>query len=162
MTRDPDLHLIVDGKRIDALDRNRKRYVFPIATRPRTVRIRSRSAAPQALGVSRDPRVLGVAIQRIVLAYARRHRAIAANAASLTNGYHAFEEDFGARWTDGDAEVPVSLFAGMNSRGLLMLHLGVTTMYPDAAAGPTGASRSYSVVPGMNNDIGWAEAAPPA
>jgi hypothetical protein len=83
--------------------------------------------------------MLGVAIQRIVLAHARRQRAIAADAASLTKGYHAFEANFGIRWTDGDAVVPADLFAGMSSPGLLMLHLGGAAMYPDRASSSPGA-----------------------
>ena len=43
--------------------------------------------------------MLGVAIQRFVLAHARHQRAIVADAASLTKGYHAFEADFGIRCT---------------------------------------------------------------
>ena len=139
VTGEPDLHLVVDGRRIDAIDRSNARYVFQIAARPRSVRIRSRCAAPQALGVSKDPRMLGVAIQRIVLAHARRQRAITADAASLTKGYHAFEADFGIRWTDGDAVVPADLFAGMSTPGLLMLHIGGAAMYPDHASSSPGA-----------------------
>ena len=51
---------------------------------------------------------------------------------SLTDGYHAYEPENGMRWTDGNAEVPTSLFAGMSGAGLLVLHLGsATTRYPD-------------------------------
>jgi hypothetical protein len=75
--------------------------------------------------------MLGVAIQRIVLAQSRRQRAITADAASLTKGYHGFEVDFGIRWTDGNAMVPNDLFTGMVSPGLLVLHLGATAMYSD-------------------------------
>jgi hypothetical protein len=82
--------------------------------------------------------MLGVAIQRIVLAHARRRRAIAADAASLTKGHHGFEADFGIRWTDGDAVVPADLFAGMSTPGLLMLHIGGAAMYPDHAVSSPG------------------------
>ena len=136
LTRDPDLHLLVDGKRIDALDRSDARYVFQLGGRPRTVRIRSRAAAPQALGVSRDPRVLGVAIRRFVLAQAHGQRAIDAEAASFTDGYHAFEAADGIRWTIGDAGLPMELFAGVHGPCMLTLQLGGTTQYlhSDAAA----------------------------
>jgi hypothetical protein len=103
--------------------------VFQLGAHPRTVRIRSRAAAPQELGVSRDPRVLGVAIRRFVLAQAQRQRAVEADATSLIDGYHAFEPDNGIRWTDGDAAVPAGLFAGMIGSGMLILHLGETTQY---------------------------------
>ena len=67
ITRDPDLHLLVDGKRVDAIERHDDRYVFRLAAKPRAIRVRSRSAVPQELGVARDPRRLGVALRRIVL-----------------------------------------------------------------------------------------------
>jgi hypothetical protein len=131
LTDDPDLHLLVDGKRIDALEQRDDAYVFRLPARPRKVRIYSRAGTPQELGLARDDRPLGVAIRRIVLAQARRQRAIEANAASLTEGFHAFEAGNRFRWTDGDAAVPPELFAGMTGPGMLMLHLGAATQYPD-------------------------------
>jgi hypothetical protein len=92
----------------------------------------SRAAVPQELGVARDPRMLGVAVRRIVLAQAGRQRAFEASNDSLIDGYHAYEPDNDIRWTDGNAELPTSLFAGMGGAGMLMLHLGsATTRYPD-------------------------------
>jgi hypothetical protein len=129
VTRDPDLHLLVDGKRIDAIERHDNKYVFRLGAKPRGIRVRSRSAVPQELGVARDPRPLGVSVRRIVLAQARRQRVVEADAASLIDGYHAFEPDNGIRWTDGDAALPAGLFAGMSGAGLLILHLGETTQY---------------------------------
>jgi hypothetical protein len=82
---------------------------------------------PQELGVARDPRSLGVAVRRIVLAQARRQRAVEPDAASLIDGYHAFEPDNGIRWTDDDAAVPAGLFADMSGSGMLILHLGEAT-----------------------------------
>jgi hypothetical protein len=117
LTREPDLHLLVDGKRIDALNRSDARYVFQLGGRPRTDRICSRAAAPQALGVSRDPRVLGVAIRQFVLAQAR------------TDEYHAFEAADGIRWTTRDAALPMELFAGVHGPCMLTLQLGGTTQY---------------------------------
>jgi hypothetical protein len=67
----------------------------------------------------------------IVLAQARRQRAIEASHESLTDGYHAYEPTNGIRWTDGEATVPPALFAGMSGPGLLILQLGGTTLFPD-------------------------------
>ena len=131
LTDDADVHLLVDGKRLDAFEQRQDGLVFRLNTRPRTVRIRSRAAVPQELGLARDERSLGVAIRRIVLAQARRQRAIEADAASLADGYHAFEAQTGIRWTDGDAAVPAALFAGMSGPGLLILQFGAMTRYPD-------------------------------
>ena len=131
LTDDPDLHLLVDGKRIDALELRGDVHVFRLPARPRKVHICSRAGVPQELGLARDDRPLGVAIRRMVLAQARQQRAIEAEAESLSNGFHAFEIENGIRWTDGDAGVPSELFGGMTGPGMLMLHLGATTQYPD-------------------------------
>ncbi len=129
LTDEPDLHLLVDGKQIDATAQRDSMFVFRLRGKPRSVRLRSRAAVPQELGLSRDPRCLGVAVRRLVLAEARRQRAIEAGAMSLTDGYHAFEASDGIRWTDGDAAVPTGLFAGMSGPGMLMVQLGGATRY---------------------------------
>ena len=41
-----------------------------------------------------------------------KFRVIEASDATLTDGFHAFEAANGFRWTDGDAAVPIELFAG--------------------------------------------------
>jgi T5SS/PEP-CTERM-associated repeat protein len=131
LTDDPDLHLWVDGKRIDPLERTAERCAFRLPPRPRSVRIRSRSTVPQELGVARDDRCLGVSVRRIVLAQARRQQALDAEAAALTEGWHRFEPENALRWTDGDAALPVSIFAGMTGAGMLIVQMGATTQYID-------------------------------
>jgi hypothetical protein len=131
LTDDPDLHLWVDGKRIDPLERTVERCAFRLPPRPRSVRIRSRSAVPQELGVARDDRCLGVSVRRIVLAQARRQQALDAEAAALVEGWHRFEPEDALRWTDGDAAVPASIFAGMTGAGMLIVQMGATTQYID-------------------------------
>ena len=42
-------------------------FVFALPTRPDEVRIASRAAVPQELGVARDPRSLRVALRRVVV-----------------------------------------------------------------------------------------------
>ena len=62
-----------------------------------------------------DSRMLGVAIQRIVLAHARRQRADARRGVAHRKARAGLRLNFGIRWTetDGDAVVPADLFAGM-------------------------------------------------
>lgn len=110
-----------------------------LGARPRIVRICSRAAVPQELGIARDDRALGVAVRRIVLAQSQRRRAIEADAASLADGYHAFEPDNCIRWTDGNAVVPSELFAGVSGPSMLMLHLGGATKYLDDGASARAA-----------------------
>jgi hypothetical protein len=141
LTNDADMHLLVDGKRIDAIERRNDIHVFRLGTKPRSVRIRSRAAAPQELGLAGDPRMLGVAIRRIVLAQPYRQCVIEAE--ELTEGCHEFEPNNGMRWTDGDAVVPAKLFTGMNGPTLMMLHLGAATQYLDDA-GPSFATSAVA------------------
>src|SRR3984885_13536398 len=122
----PDLHLLVDGKRIDAIRRSDSEYAFRLTATPRHVRIRSRAAVPQEVGVERDERALGVALRRIVLAQPLRQRAIDAEDTSLTDGFHSFEGGHAFRWTNGDAAIPAELFAGAHGPCMLMLQLGAT------------------------------------
>ena len=138
LTEDPDLHLLVDGHRVEAASRLGA-YVFRLPSRvsltrgslirPFPVRIVSRAGAPAELGLARDPRVLGVALRRIALHQGMRCRVIEAEDPVLAEGFHGFEPDNGLRWTDGDAAVPAALFDGFDGTMELVLHVGCTTQY---------------------------------
>ena len=129
--RAPDLHLLADGRRIDAIRRSDSEYAFRFAAAPRNLRIRSRAAVPQQIGIERDERTLGVALRRIVLAQPLRQRSIDAKDASLTDGFYAFETEHAFRWTTGDAAIPADLFAGAQGPSMLVLQLGATAQYID-------------------------------
>ena len=133
LTEDPDLHLLVDGDRLAAASRLGA-HIFrlpprPVSARPVSVRIVSRAGAPAELGLARDPRVLGVALQRIALRQGTRFRVMEAADALLEDGFHAFEPDNGLRWTNGDAGLPAALFDGFDGPMELVLHVGCTTQY---------------------------------
>ena len=140
---DPDVHLLVDGKRINPIERHRDKFAFRLPAQRRHVRICSRSAVPQELGLARDPRRLGIAVRRIVLALARGQRAIEASSMSLDNGFHVFEPNNGFRWTNGDAAVPAALFTHANGSATLVLHIGAPMRYPDHGHS-ISASAAYS------------------
>jgi hypothetical protein len=110
-------------------------HVFRLSAKPRHVRLCSRSAVPQELGVARDPRSLGVAVRQLVLAQPQRQRVLEASAASLAEGFHEFEPSNGIRWTDGDAAIPAELFAGMTRSAMLLVQLGAETCYVDHGPG---------------------------
>jgi len=131
LTNDPDLHLMVEGHRVDPTESSSHRYVFRLARRPRNVRIVSRSAIPQELGFARDARILGVALRQMVLVQGARRWTLNANAASLAAGFYDFESENGIRWTDGDAAVPPVLLEGIDDAAMLIVHLGGTTQYLD-------------------------------
>jgi hypothetical protein len=134
MTNEPRLHLVADGMRLDPMDRGADVCVFHLPMPPRSVRLVSLSAVPQELGVARDARELGVAVQRFVLEHGGGSQMLLADDCRLTDGYHAFEPDIGIRWTTGDAVIPAALFKGMAGTGLLRLHLAGSTVYADIGA----------------------------
>jgi hypothetical protein len=128
-TADPDLHLLVDGRRVNSEARPDGVHLFHLAEYPASVRIVSHAAAPQELGLARDPRCLGVALRRIVMRQQGKFRVVDAADASLVDGFHDFEADGGFRWTDGDAVMPTELFAEFKGPVEIVLTVAGTTRY---------------------------------
>ncbi|HEY6434002.1 MAG TPA: Hint domain-containing protein [Acetobacteraceae bacterium] len=129
-TDQPDLHLLVDGRRVDGRRRRNGVHVFRLPAAPREVRVVSRAGVPAELGLARDPRVLGVAVRRAMLWRGASVRIIEASDPALGDGFHPFEAQNGLRWTNGDGQLPAAMFAGIDGPGLLELHIGSTTRYP--------------------------------
>ena len=129
LTDDPDLHLLVDGVRLDAVTREETLYSFNLVKMPSSVRIVSRAAVPQELGLARDPRSLGVALRSILVRRASKFRVIEMEDPRLVLGFHTFEAGNRFRWTDGDAVLPVELFADFATPSVLTLRLWSTAQY---------------------------------
>jgi hypothetical protein len=130
LTEDPDVHLLLDGHRLDAALRRGSKYVFRLRGRPSAARIMSRAGIPSELGTARDPRPLGVPVRRIALRQGVRLRVMEADDPTLAEGFHGFEPNDGLRWTNGDASLPATLFADLNGPMELELHVAGTTSYP--------------------------------
>ncbi len=131
LTDDPDLHLLVNGERLDAAHPIDGGHVFNLRCVPECVRIVSRAAIPQELGMARDSRSLGVALRRISIRRGMRLRITEADDALLHAGFHAFEQDNGFRWTCGDAVLPIEMFAGLGAPMEVVLTVASTTHYLD-------------------------------
>ncbi len=131
MTEDADLHLIADGVRLDAVSHAGDSFVFRLPAIPESLRIASRSAVPQELGLARDARLLGVAVRQIAARKGTRFRTMAARDTALSPGFHDFEADNGFRWTDGDAAVPPSLLSGFGGSVEVVVQIAMTTVYWD-------------------------------
>jgi hypothetical protein len=136
MTDDPDLHLIVDGARVDGEERQGSVYVFRLPPSPKSVVIASREAVPAEFGIARDPRSLGVALRQVAVRQGGKFMRFDAADERLTTGFHAYEADCHLRWTDGYAELPAAAFARFDKGAEVMLHLGGATQYPDVRASP--------------------------
>ena len=129
LTQEPDLHLRVDGVRVDGVRHVDNWYVFPIVARADEIRIVSLAAAPSVLGLARDPRVLGVGIRQLRVTQGARLRVLAASDDTLRDGFHGYEADNDFRWTDGDALVPDTLLAGVAGGFRLEVRVGGRTHY---------------------------------
>jgi hypothetical protein len=130
LTDEPDLHLLVDGRRIDAMTQTKGVHVFRLPARPHEVRIVSRAGVPEELGTNRDPRPLGIALRRVSVRRGTRRRTMEACDARLSRGFHMFEPSNAFRWTDGDAQLPAPLFDWVDGACELVLQVGCTTQYP--------------------------------
>ncbi|HEY4172399.1 MAG TPA: Hint domain-containing protein, partial [Rhodopila sp.] len=131
MTDDPDLHLVVDGRRIDASQHHDTTLVFRLPVRPGHVRIVSHDVVPAELGLARDPRTLGVALQRIAVRQGVKFVITEATNEQLTEGFHGYESDANLRWTNGDAALPAEAFARFTGPLEIVLTLAGATTYPD-------------------------------
>jgi hypothetical protein len=127
-TGEPDLHLLVDGRRRDGRRQPNGVYAFQLPKHASSVRIVSRGVVPAELGLARDSRRLGVAVSRISLWRGARLRVIEASDPVLQDGFHQFEPELGLRWTDGDATLPA--FAEFTGACVLDLHVACTARYP--------------------------------
>ncbi len=131
LTDDPDLHLLVDGVRVDPVRVSGDSHVFALAGRPETVRIASRAGVPQELGLARDARCLGVAVSGVAVLRGAHHAVVPAEDLAGRDGFHLFEPDLGHVWTDGDAAVPGELFGLGVGAVDIVLTVVSTTRYPD-------------------------------
>jgi hypothetical protein len=105
-TNDPDLHLLIDGVRVDGCHLTHNIISFAIPAHASRIVIASRAAAPDMLGTFRDPRRLGVAISRIVIWQDAAPLIIDADDEALTHGFHNYEPAEGCRWTNGHGLLP--------------------------------------------------------
>ena len=119
----PDLHLLVDGHRVDGRLMRAGVYSFKLRQPSTGVRIVSRANAPDELGFARDPRRLGVAIRQILIWRGADLVKVPVHDERLSEGFHAFEVEHAFRWTNGDALLPAEFFAGVEGACELQLHV---------------------------------------
>jgi hypothetical protein len=134
LTDDPDLHLVVDGLRLDAAERRGPVHVFRLKSQPNTVHVASREAVPAELGLARDPRSLGVALRSIALRQKTKFVVLKANDSRLADGFHPHEPASDLRWTNGHAALPAKAFASFSGPIEVVVHLAATTQYPNQGA----------------------------
>ena len=141
MIEDCDLHLVVDGRRLDRERAEGEVWVFGVPAGARDIRIASRAAAPRVIGINDDPRRLGIMLRRMVLRSASLTITVGFDAPSLTEGFDAPEATH--RWTDGYARVPGSLLHCFDGDFELELDAGPMPFYPVRA----GAEQCAVIAP---------------
>jgi Hint domain len=134
LSDDPDLHLMVDGRRIDVSKREGQIHVFRVPKQAACVRIVSRDSVPAEFGLARDFRSLGVALRWIELSQGPKVTLVEADDARLADGFHLYESDGNLRWTNGDAQLPDELFSGFSRDFDVVLYVAATTRYPLVSA----------------------------
>jgi hypothetical protein len=114
LTDDPDLHLLVDGRRL-ALERlDKGTWAATLPTGVRSLRLRSRSVRPNMVFGMTDCRALGLLVLGIDV---EGRPGLAADHPALCQGWHAVEQcgQDRFRWTDGDARIPVQLLGDIDA-----------------------------------------------
>jgi hypothetical protein len=132
LTTDPDLHLIADGQHLDIAEHQGPDRIFRLGRRPRTLVIASRDAVPAELGLTRDPRSLGVALRHITLRQDHAIETVTAGDHRLEDGFHGYETTDNLRWTNGYAVLPPNLLTRFHPGPVeITLTLAGTTHYPE-------------------------------
>jgi len=140
-SKDPDLHLLVDGKRYEGeIDGDLARFIFPAAARE--ARIVSRAFIPAADSQSDDVRALGLQIRGVQVSDGLRVQlTVPLDHAALGEGFFSLERegDRTWRWTAGEAILSSDLWADCRGQVILRLAfepLDVWRFLSPANAGP--------------------------
>jgi hypothetical protein len=123
VSRDPDLHLIVDGTELRSETEEAGVHRFAVPAGACDIVIASRSVVPtETEADSLDPRWLGVPLQSVVLSGNGLRIEISQDCAALIDGFHTDEGSH--RWTDGRAAIPAGLLANFAEGLSLEVQLG--------------------------------------
>lgn len=121
---DMDLHLMVDGRRVDGdRDGDLVRFIFPADAR--VVDMLSASFVPVQQGMGADDRQLGVAITALTVEDGLRARTDVPLDDPAFHALHPLEQDGDRqwRWTQGRVALPATLWADCRSH--VMLRVGL-------------------------------------
>lgn len=106
----PDLHIMVDGKRLQPTSERNSRYVFMVPAGVSSVTLNSRFCIPadKMIPGQRDTRRLGVRVDWLSIRSSTAETILAADHPDLLQGWNDLERDGVTmwRWTDGAATIP--------------------------------------------------------
>jgi len=110
-TPNMDLHLIVDGVRVDGdADDELARFLFPASAK--RVELSSATFVPERQGICGDSRRLGMPVTGMMMEDGFRHRVDLSIVDDLTDGMHELQEEHDRRWrwTKGAVPLPTVLW----------------------------------------------------
>lgn len=109
LTREPDLHVLADGARVNPSHVSGPLFRFAIPAGAQDLRIVCRAGVPAETDpASEDRRRLGVRLARVVMRCHGEPHTLHASDPALQDGFHPLERTAGEtwRWTDGHARLP--------------------------------------------------------
>lgn len=143
-----DLHLLVDGIRLDPAEREQGRYEFRFLAPVAALRVVSRFAIPRRMGLGDDDRCLGVYVTAVTVDQGGGAGRIELDSPEYLDGFHAVEEQ-SCRWTNGDAGLPAVLFGEDRREVVLTL-----TIRPLPRYGENGAAQADAKLFGAFDSLG--------
>lgn len=116
-----DMHLVVDGKRIDA-DAQGLVAQFSLPSDARNVWLVSQPSSPREIGLNADMRRLGLCLKSMTIeGDGTESHVVALDNPELCDGFHKFEGH--CRWTAGRSRLPAALFEGFDGMVVLRIEL---------------------------------------
>ncbi|KVE40047.1 Hint domain-containing protein [Burkholderia sp. TSV86] len=121
ITNDMDVHLVVDGQRVDGdIENGQARFLFPATAKE--VQLISKTFTPAEFGLGDDPRKLGVCVSGLhVTDGLSFSKEIALDDAELSKGFYGLEPQNNHRWTNGNLSIPSTFWSGCKSHVFLRL-----------------------------------------
>ena len=128
---DPDLHLIVDGRRIEAVSDREARFVFAVPAGAKSVVLASRASilADQMTPLVRDTRRIGVRVLWAAIRAGDTETIFPGDHPALRQGWHQVDTHGSApwRWTNGAATIP---WENIDGAATLTVHCYPSGWYP--------------------------------
>jgi hypothetical protein len=138
-----DLHLVVDGVRVDGdADEELARFFFP--ANAEEVELRSATFVPERQGICGDSRRLGMAVTGMSLEDGFRHRVDLSIVDDLVEGFHELQDEHGERWrwTKGTVLLPSTLWSDFCSH--VSLRVGLLPLRAERWVAPPRAVEKAS------------------
>ena len=121
-SNEADLHVLADGRRIDAIAATDAGMVFDIPPDTQTLRLMSHATSPALMGWNADARMLGVNLVALTGRIGRQARKLHLDDPAFAVGCYKAERigNQVTRWTNGAAEIPVGGF-GFGRQGFQLV-----------------------------------------